>query len=97
MISDHPADTHDSQLASREPPRAGERLIAVFGVGVVLFCPMILRLFDRGVSTTVFGVPLLYFYIFGAWALVIALLAWAVARDEPAEPSPPPPSGDSGS
>ena len=57
---------------------AGDRLIAAFLVGCVLFNYPLLSVFDR--NTDVFEVPLLYFYVFAAWALVIALMAWAVER-----------------
>jgi hypothetical protein len=59
--------------------RVADRLVALFGLGVLLFNPLVVRIFDGGAATTVFGVPLLYFYLFAGWALLIALLAWAVA------------------
>ncbi|MEM8960479.1 MAG: hypothetical protein AAGD38_03290 [Acidobacteriota bacterium] len=52
------------------------RLLALFLFGLVLFGFPLLGLFSR--PTTVFGLPLLYVYIFGAWALFIALIAWLV-------------------
>jgi hypothetical protein len=51
----------------------GPRLVAVFLLGVLLFNYPLLALFNRDVS--VFGIPLLYAYIFLAWALLIGLLA----------------------
>ena len=51
----------------------GARLVAVFLLGVLLFNYPLLALFNRDVS--VFGIPLLYAYIFLAWALLIGLLA----------------------
>ena len=51
----------------------GPRLVAVFLLGVLLFNYPLLALFNREVSA--FGIPLLYAYIFLAWALLIALLA----------------------
>jgi hypothetical protein len=53
------------------------RLVAVAVLGALLFAPPLLSLFDR--DTRVAGVPLLYAYLFAAWALVIGLVA-AVAR-----------------
>lgn len=53
------------------------RLVAVAVLGALLFAPPLLSLFDR--DTSVAGVPLLYAYLFAAWALVIGLVA-AVAR-----------------
>jgi hypothetical protein len=64
----------------RRPPgankeRGGERLIAIFCLGVVLFSPLVIGIFDRGAGVVIFGVPLLYFYLFAGWALLIVLLA----------------------
>ena len=56
----------------------GERLVAVFLGGSVLFNYPVLSLFDRG--TAVFGVPLIYAYVFVAWAGLIALMAWVIER-----------------
>ena len=57
---------------------AGDRLIAAFLAGCVLFNYPLLAVFDR--PTEVFNIPLLYVSIFIAWAFVIALMAWAVER-----------------
>ena len=56
----------------------GQRLIALCLLGLLLFNYPILALFNA--PTTVLGVPLLYAYIFFAWALLIALMAWVVER-----------------
>ena len=56
----------------------GERLIALCMLGCVLFNFPILALFN--VTGTVFGVPVLYAYIFIAWALLIGLMAWVVEK-----------------
>jgi hypothetical protein len=55
---------------------AGERLVAVFLCGCMLFNYPLLSLFDSGGS--LFGVPLLYAYVFVAWAGLIALMAWII-------------------
>ena len=52
----------------------GQRLVALFLVGWLLFSYPLLSAFDR--SGTVFGVPLLVAWLFGAWAAVIAAAAW---------------------
>ena len=52
----------------------GQRMIALCMLGLVLFNFPILALFN--VPGTLFGVPLLYAYIFLAWAALIALMAW---------------------
>ena len=56
----------------------GPRLVAVFLLGVLLFNYPLLALFNRTVM--VFGVPLLYAYIFAAWGLLIGLAALVVER-----------------
>jgi hypothetical protein len=56
----------------------GQRLVAVFLGGCVLFNYPLLSLFDRGAS--LFGIPLLYAYVFAAWAGLIAAMAWIIER-----------------
>ena len=58
--------------------RKGQRMIALCMLGCVLFNFPVLALFN--VPGTLFGVPLVYAYIFLAWALLIALMAWVVER-----------------
>lgn len=53
-------------------------LVAAFLLGCLLLTYPLLSLFDR--SATVLGVPLLYVYLFTAWALLIAIMAIAVER-----------------
>ncbi|MFN4064088.1 hypothetical protein [Parazoarcus communis] len=57
---------------------AGQRLVAVFLVGIVLFNFPFLSLFDRDLQ--VFGLPLLHVGVFVAWCGVIALMAWIAER-----------------
>ncbi|THF60529.1 hypothetical protein [Pseudothauera rhizosphaerae] len=57
---------------------AGQRLVAAFLAGTLLFNYPVLSLFDR--LETAFGLPLLYVYVFAAWAVLIALIAWVVER-----------------
>ncbi len=54
----------------------GERLIAVFLLGCLLFNYPLLDLFNS--DAEVFGIPLLFAYIFAAWMLLIGLMAWIV-------------------
>ena len=56
----------------------GQRLIALFVLGCLLFNYPVLSLFN--VSGDAFGVPVLYAYIFAAWALLVALMALAVEK-----------------
>ncbi len=63
------------------PSARGPRLVALFLLGVLLFNYPLLTLFDRPV--VVLGVPLLYAYVFSAWALLIGLMALVLGkRDE---------------
>jgi hypothetical protein len=50
-----------------------KRLVGLFLLGWVVFNFPILSLFD--LDRMIFGIPLLYVYIFGAWALLIVLMA----------------------
>ena len=60
----------------QENERKGQRLIALFIFGCLLFNYPVLSLFN--VADEAFGVPVLYAYIFAAWALLVALMALAV-------------------
>jgi hypothetical protein len=57
-----------------------ERLVALFILGCLLLTYPLLALFNVG--GVLFGIPLLYAYLFGAWAVLIALMALAVARSD---------------
>jgi hypothetical protein len=56
-----------------------QRFVALCILGVLLFNFPILALFN--VSGSLFGVPVLYIYIFGAWAALIALMALAAESE----------------
>lgn len=57
--------------------RRRDRLVGLFILGVILFNPPVLNLFGG----TLFGWPVLFVYIFAAWALIIAGVALAVRAD----------------
>jgi hypothetical protein len=61
-----------------KPNVKGERLVALFLLGIVLFNYPMLALFNR--PDMVFGIPVLYAYVFGAWALFIVMLARVVGK-----------------
>ncbi|MCC7281125.1 MAG: hypothetical protein IT556_02005 [Acetobacteraceae bacterium] len=65
-----------------------ERLVALFILGVVLLVPPVLAVFNR--EDRVLGVPLLYLYLFAAWALLIALAALVAVRIVPDADAAPP-------
>ncbi len=56
----------------------GQRLVALAIVGVLLFNYPILALFDQ--DRTVLGIPMLYLYLFLAWAALIWLMAFLIER-----------------
>ena len=60
--------------------RKGQRLVGLFLLGCLLFNYPLLELFSA--RATVFGIPLIYTYLFAAWALVIALVALVVERTD---------------
>jgi hypothetical protein len=62
----------------RSDVSATARVIAVFLLGCLAFGYPLLALFN--VPATVVGVPVLYLYVFGSWAALILLIAWAVRR-----------------
>jgi hypothetical protein len=60
--------------------RKGQRLVGLFLLGCLLFSYPMLALFN--VRATLFGVPLLYAYLFAAWALLIAIVAYIMERTD---------------
>jgi hypothetical protein len=58
----------------------GQRFVALCMLGLLLFNYPILALFN--LSGTVFGVPVLYAYLFVAWAVLIALMAIVAKTDD---------------
>jgi hypothetical protein len=63
----------------------GQRLVVLFCLGLVLFNFPILGLFEgRGM---VFGVPVLYAFAYGTWALLVFAMARVTARRDEAPPS----------
>ncbi|MND03568.1 hypothetical protein D3C83_234540 [compost metagenome] len=62
----------------QEHGRKGQRLVALFILGCLLFNYPVLSLFN--VAAVAFGVPVLYAYIFVAWALLVALMALVVEK-----------------
>jgi hypothetical protein len=79
--------------------RSGEALVALCLFGAIAFSPLVLDVFDPppdllaapAATVFVFGLPILYLYLFLAWAVLIGLLAVVVERGALGE-APPPPS-----
>ncbi len=61
----------------------GDRLVALSLLGALVFSPPLLKIFAA--DARIFGVPLLYVFLFAAWAALIALTALLVrwGRGEP--------------
>jgi hypothetical protein len=57
-----------------------QRLVALFLLGCLLFNFPLLALFNQGGE--VFGIPMLYAYIFGVWLSLIALMAFVAERSQ---------------
>jgi predicted tellurium resistance membrane protein TerC len=64
------------------PSRTRELLVALLLLGVLLFVPPLLTIFNQ--ATRILGVPMLYLYLFVVWAALIALVAFAVERRDAA-------------
>jgi hypothetical protein len=62
-------------IPMNRPRLVAQRLVALFLLGCLLFNFPLLALFNR--TGEVFGIPLLYAYIFGVWLALIALMALA--------------------
>jgi len=73
--------------ARRREGRMHERSLALFASAIVAFTPPLLMVFDR--KATVFGLPMLYLYLFAVWAALIALAGRIAARWR----RPPPSAG----
>lgn len=56
----------------------GQRLVALFLMGCLLFNYPLLSLFTG--PAEIFGIPQIYAYVFMAWALVIGLMALVVEK-----------------
>ncbi|HEX4893658.1 MAG TPA: hypothetical protein VFV47_10250 [Hyphomicrobiaceae bacterium] len=64
------------------------RLVALFLLGCLLILPPVLLLFNH--PSRVLGVPLLYLFVFLAWAALIGLAALAsrsIGQTDPADPA----------
>ncbi|HWP34154.1 MAG TPA: hypothetical protein VNM66_01020 [Thermodesulfobacteriota bacterium] len=57
--------------------RPRETLVVLFTLGVLLFNFPVLAIFNQ--PQALFGIPVLYLYLFGVWAAVIAVV-WALTR-----------------
>ena len=75
-----PAYVVDGGRRSVNHGRKGERLTALALLGFLLFNYPLLSLFST--DGTLFGIPVLYAYLFTTWALFIVLVALVVRKSE---------------
>ena len=61
-----------------KPNVKGQRLVALFLLGNLLFNYPLLALFNQ--PEMVFRIPMLYVYVFGAWGVLIAMLAYVAEK-----------------
>lgn len=61
----------------------GQRLLALFMLGWLLFNYPLLALFDG--ATDWLGLPALWVYLFVAWALLIAVTGWVAEQGRDAQ------------
>lgn len=61
-----------------KPNIKAQRLVALFLLGAALFNYPLLALFNR--TGSVWGIPILYAYVFAAWLLLIMLLALVIEK-----------------
>ena len=66
---------------------SNQRLVALFGAGILLFNFPLLALWDR--NALVLGVPLFPVALFVIWAVLIGALGWIVERHRETAPSEP--------
>ena len=55
-----------------------QRLVAVFLCGVLLLFSPVISLFDQ--PRLLFGVPILYLYLFTVWSVLVAVMALITER-----------------
>jgi hypothetical protein len=62
------------------PGLTHERLVALFALGVFLFTPPFLGIFNTW--DRILGLPSLYLYLFAAWTLLIVLVTLAIESSD---------------
>lgn len=72
----------------QRPGITRERLVGLCMLGILLFSPSLISIFDLGGKVTFFGVPVLLAYLFGAWSLLIVIAAILVIRRQMEAPEP---------
>jgi len=65
------------------PGPTREKTIALFLLGLILFNPPFLNIFNADAQATLFQIPALYIYFFSAWIFLIILVARSAKAAEP--------------
>jgi len=63
------------------PTLKGQRLVALFLLGCLLFNYPLLSLFANDLRA--WGIPLIYVYLFVTWAVLIAVMALIIEHRDP--------------
>lgn len=61
------------------PGATGEWSVVTFLFAFLALNPPLLTIFS--VEVFLFGIPLLYLYLFAVWAIIVALVAWIAGID----------------
>ena len=67
----------------RRPNETGERLFVLFLLGGFLFNAPLVSIFDLPLQ--VFGIPLLYVYLFACWGVLLLLVAVIIEKSRDTE------------
>lgn len=67
-------------MTTRKKGVRGPLLLGIFLLGVLLFNFPLLALFN--VNTRLWGVPVLYVYLFASWGALIALMYYVIERNQ---------------
>jgi len=59
---------------------SSERIVGLLILGILMFSPPFILIFDKPVLVA--GIPLLFLYLFLAWAALIALMMLVVERTQ---------------
>ena len=87
-------DENHPLTETAEAEREIARFVALFLFGVILFSPLLIAVVDVS-GASVFGIPLLYAYLFASWALLIAMSSWLAGKiltPPPVKPRSSPPT-----
>jgi hypothetical protein len=80
---DRSGETEPEGGSVKERTIRSARLLALFGLGCVLFNYPILAIFN--VPAFIRDIPILYVYVFCAWLFLIVLIALASRESSPSE------------